>query len=318
MRPSPLAGAVLALLAGAVLSVTPAHADDGGVVVAPTDQGGVFAPPTVDVGVRTPRHPGHGGSRDGSTPGADGADSCSYTPAPDMEAWSRALPSRLPAGGTDQVDPALHLYALVCDRRPVRYVWLGPAQQATLAIPSPAELGQRAYRRLVLAVPVIRTSPAVGVPQLVRVPTWLWIDRSVWTPRRKTAAVPGLSATATARPVRITWSTGDGATVACAGPGRPFRPGTDRASAGSPDCGHTYLRPSTGEPGGVFPVTATVEWRVTWTGGGQAGTLPPLTSQTTVVLPVTESQALNDQITAPAPSAPSLGASGRPAEGSWG
>jgi hypothetical protein len=212
-----------------------------------------------------------------------------------MEAWSRGLPSRLPAGGQDQVAPDSHLYALVCDGQPVSYVWLGAGQQAALAAPSPAELGQQAYRQLVLAVPVVRTSPAVTVPQLVRVPTWLWVDPGVWAARSKTAAVPGLSATATARPVRVTWSTGDGATVVCRGPGTPFRPGVNRASAASPDCGHTYLRASASQPGGVFAVTATVEWSVSWVGGGQAGALPPLTSAATVTLRVTESQALNDE-----------------------
>jgi len=266
----------------------------GGVVVAPSDPAGVYDPPRVDVGVHTPGRPASTGSRGGGRPGGS-VSNCVYSPAPDMEAWSRALPSRLPAGGQDRVDPAAHLYALVCDGKPVSYVWLGAGQQAALAAPSPAELGQRAYRQLVLGLPVIRTSPAVAVPQLVRVPTWLWVDPDVWTPRSKTAAVPGLSATATARPVRVTWSTGDGATVVCRGPGTAFRAGVDWASGGSPDCGHTYLRASAGQPGGVFVVTATVEWSVSWAGGGQAGALPPLTSAATVTLRVTESQALNDE-----------------------
>jgi len=45
----------------------------------------------------------------------------------------------------------------------------------------------------------------------------------------------------------------------------------------------------------VFTVTATVDWSVSWSGGGQAGVLPGLTSTSAVVLRVTESQALNDQ-----------------------
>jgi hypothetical protein len=291
--------ALLATAAAGLFAATPAvfagPDPGGGVVVAPGDPGGKYGPPRVGVGVTTPGHPGADDAHPVGRTGRGSGSTCAYSPAPDLEAWSRAVPSRLPAGGQDRVDPATHLYALVCDGRPVSYVWLGAGQQAALAAPSPAELGQRAYRQLVLGLPVIRMSPAVAVPQLVRVPTWLWVDTDVWTPRSKTAAVPGLSATATARPVRVTWSTGDGARVVCRGPGTAFRAGVDRASGGSPDCGHTYLRASAGQAGGVFVVTATVEWSVSWAGGGQAGALPPLTSAATVTLRVTESQALNDE-----------------------
>jgi len=299
MRGSTLVTILLSLCAGAILAAQPALADDGGgggVVVAPGDHGGVFAPPTVDVGVHTPAQPGTNGARAaGGTGGGGSGVICSYSSAPDMEAWLRNLPSTLPSPSADKVDPKSHLYARMCDGQPVGYAWLGPGLQAAVAAPTPAGLAQRAYRQLVLALPVIRTSPAVWVPQLVRVPTWLWIDSNVWGPRSRTAAVPGLSATATARPVKVTWSTGDGSTVVCRGPGTPFRAGVDRAVAASPDCGHTYVRSSARAPGGVFTVTATIEWSVSWAGGGQAGTLPALTSTSWVLLRVTESQALNDQ-----------------------
>jgi hypothetical protein len=289
---------MVAMAAGLFAAVPAALAEpdpsgSGGVVVTPTDPGGKYGPPRVDVGVDTPGQPGTNGVRDGG--GSGSSSDCAYSPAPDMESWLRHLPSRLPSPGVDKTDPKLHLYAQTCNGQPVGYVWLGPGQQAALALPTPAELAQRAYRQLVLAVPVIHTSPAVSVPQLVRVPTWLWIDPGVWAPRSRTAAVPGLSATATARPVRVTWSTGDGSGMVCRGPGTPFRPGVDRASAASPDCGHTYLRSSASAPGGVFTLTATIDWAVSWASGEQAGTLPGLTSTSSVLLPVTESQALNDQ-----------------------
>ena len=263
-------------------------------VVTPGDHGGVFTPPTVDVGVHTPARPGAGGARDTSRSQGGSGGNCSYSAAPDMEAWSRGLPGRIFPGGQDQVDPKSHLYSLTCAGRPVSYAWLNPGQQAALAPPSPAELARQAYRQLVLAAPVIRTSPGAAVPQLVRVPTWLWVDEGVWSARSRTAAVPGLSATATARPVRVRWSMGDGVTVNCRGPGTVFRAGVNRPDGASPDCGHTYVRASAGEPGGLFRVTATVEWSVSWAGGGQAGTLPALTSVSSVTLRVTEAQALND------------------------
>lgn len=288
-------GAAVVVSAPAVTAAAdPGPGPGGGVVVTPSDPGGKYGPPAVDVGVGTPGQEAAAAGRGARGSASGGGTGCSYSAAPDLEQWSRGLPGRLSPGGRDQVDPASHLYSKVCPGQPVSYVWLTAAQAAAAALPSPEELARRAYRQLTLAVPVIRTSPAVAVPQLVRVPTWLWVDQGVWTPRSRTAAVPGLSATATARPVRVRWSMGDGDTVECRGPGTPFRAGVAQAAAASPDCGHTYLRPSAGEPGGRFPVTATVEWSVSWAGGGQAGTLPALTSTSSATLRVTEAQALND------------------------
>jgi hypothetical protein len=295
---------VLAALAAVVMAGGgPAKADDGGgVTVTPTDPQGRWNPPRVDIGVHTPGDAG--GGQPGAGPGnAVGAghrgssgrpDGCYWVADPGVEAVERGMddpPDSPPPPGT-------HLYARMCPGGVLHgWRWLTPAQAGGNPGPAvdPATLAQTAYRQLVLGVPVIRTSPAVAVPQLVRVPTWLWVDRQVWAARSRTAAVPGLSATATARPVRVSWSTGDGVTVVCRGPGTAFRAGVDRASGGSPDCGHTYLRASAGQAGGVFVVTATVQWSVSWAGGGQAGVLPPLTSAATVTLRVAESQALNDE-----------------------
>jgi hypothetical protein len=42
-------------------------------------------------------------------------------------------------------------------------------------------------------------------------------------------------------------------------------------------------------------VTATVTWEITWTGGGEQGTLPALETTSTTVFRVAESQALIEQ-----------------------
>lgn len=163
-------------------------------------------------------------------------------------------------------------------------VWMPDAQ------PSPEELAQRAYRQLRLPSPQINSSPAGA--QLVQLPSWLWLDRAGWQPISATAAVPGVSVTATATPSSVDWDMGDGATVSCPGPGTPFPEATDPQAA-SPDCGHTYRRSSQSAPGGRYPVTATVTWTVSWSGSGGAGTLPNLTTTATTTFPVAESQALN-------------------------
>ncbi|SEB46131.1 hypothetical protein SAMN04489727_1936 [Amycolatopsis tolypomycina] len=169
-------------------------------------------------------------------------------------------------------------------------VWFADGQAPGVApVPSPQQLAEQARSQLRLPSPVIASSP-VGT-QLVRLPTWLWLDRAMWQPRSAMASVPAVSVTATAIPTSVSWSTGDGATVTCTGPGTPF-PAGGAAQATSPDCGHTYQRSSAGSPGDRFPITATVSWRITWAGGGAAGAFPDLTTSAAAALRVAEAQAL--------------------------
>jgi hypothetical protein len=156
-------------------------------------------------------------------------------------------------------------------------------------VPSPAQLAEQARAQLRLPQPTIVTSPPDT--QLVGVPTWLWLDRAMWRPRSATASVPAVAVTATATPTTVSWSTGDGAAVTCAGPGTSFPTGTDPRST-SPDCGHTYQRSSAAMPAERFPMTITVSWRITWAGGGAAGTFPDMTTTAIAALRVAEAQAL--------------------------
>jgi hypothetical protein len=153
----------------------------------------------------------------------------------------------------------------------------------------PAVLAQQAVSTLNLPRPVLGLSPAAF--QVVRVPTWLWVDPVVWKPVTSTVSVPGTTVTATATPESVDWLLGDGTEVVCRGPGTPYRPGGDPAAA-SPDCGHTYLVPSAGEPGGMFAVTARIHWSVAWHGGGRQGAFPDLVSAATRGVRVVEVQAL--------------------------
>lgn len=141
--------------------------------------------------------------------------------------------------------------------------------------PTPAELGARASAQIPLDAPTVHLTPGPGKTGLVGLPTWLWVDATpaTWGPATATAAVPGLSVTATAIVDRITWTMGDGAVVTCTTPGTPYTPA--QGARPSPDCGHTYARP------GIHTVTATTHWTLTWIGGGQTGTLAA--TRTTVV-----------------------------------
>lgn len=169
-------------------------------------------------------------------------------------------------------------------------VWIPDGQAPGAALPpSPEQLAEQARSQLRLPSPVIASSPA-GT-QLVRLPTWLWLGRAMWQPQSATASVPAVSVTATATPTSVSWSMGDGSTVTCTGPGSPF-PANGNPQAASPDCGHTYQRSSAAAPGERFPTTATVSWRIAWSGAGASGTFPDMTTSGSASFRVAEAQAL--------------------------
>ncbi|MFE6158811.1 hypothetical protein ACFQ7F_07825 [Streptomyces sp. NPDC056486] len=159
------------------------------------------------------------------------------------------------------------------------------------ARPEPAVVAQQAVRELVLPDPEIRTNPDETYAQLVRVPTWMWLDRVMWKPVSQTAKVPGVSVTATAIPRSATWRMGDGKTVVCEGAGTAYSAKYE-ADSESPDCGHTYVRSSAGRPEEAFTISVTVTWDVEWHGGGEQGAIPGLHTQAQMSLRVAEAQAL--------------------------
>lgn len=150
------------------------------------------------------------------------------------------------------------------------------------ALPDPSVLAAKAESKLALVKPTVDSSPAAGLPQVVQLPTWAWLPKTQWVPVSATASVPGESVTATATPVLLSFSWGDGTSSTCQGPGTPYVAASLDASAASPTCGHTYRITSTAQPGQQFTVTATLSWQIRWAGGGQSGTLPDLTTAATV------------------------------------
>lgn len=150
----------------------------------------------------------------------------------------------------------------------------------------PQVLAQQAVDSLQLPKPRIAASPEAA--QLVKLPVWLWLEGASWESQSASASVPGLTVTANAAPVEATWEMGDGVTVTCTGPGTEWKKGMDPEAA-SPDCGHTYTQPSEDE----LKVSLTVTWEVTWSGGGESGSVPGMVTTASVSWPVTESHALN-------------------------
>ncbi|GAB3365907.1 hypothetical protein H5411_16630 [Amycolatopsis echigonensis] len=169
-------------------------------------------------------------------------------------------------------------------------IWIPDSQAPGPApLPSPAELAQAARNQLRLPSPTIAANPRRD--QLVALPTWLWLS-SGWDQQSATASVPGVSVTAVAKPTSLVWSMGDGSKVTCGSGGTPF-PAKGDPKAASPDCGHTYRTSSAGQPNNAYPVTATVHWAVSWSGAGQSGTFPDMTTTGNAAFRVAESQALN-------------------------
>ncbi|MGH9223265.1 MAG: hypothetical protein ACRD2W_05675 [Acidimicrobiales bacterium] len=155
-------------------------------------------------------------------------------------------------------------------------------------------LAREALQRTPLPAPAIRMSPQPPVPQLVGLPTYLWIDPTAWGPRTASASSGGVTSTVTAVPERVVWDMGQGDIVECSGPGRPHAPGM----VGTGACTFTYSfssARSTSSPTKAFTVTATVHWHATWTASGAAGggDLGTVERRSSVAIEVAEVQTLN-------------------------
>jgi hypothetical protein len=149
----------------------------------------------------------------------------------------------------------------------------------------PAQAAAEALAALELPTPAVAVNPPPPAAQLVGVATWLWIAN--WTVRRATATLDGVSATVTATPTQVTWTSDpDGSTVTCRGPGTPYDPSRPPDAQAS-TCTLLF------ETAGPRQVTATVTYAVTWTAStGDAGILDALTRAATVGLTVDQAQAL--------------------------
>lgn len=153
-----------------------------------------------------------------------------------------------------------------------------------------AALAADALASIGIEAPAIRTSPSAGGRLYVRIPTWLWLDQTWWRSYQATASAGRVTSTVKARPVTATWSTGDGGSVRCSGPGRAWHPGlSDEAT----DCRHTYRRSSAAQPDDTFTLKATVTLEVTWTSNtGAGGTLPVIGRSSSLDVEVGEIQAI--------------------------
>ena len=118
---------------------------------------------------------------------------------------------------------------------------------------------------------------------LVGLPVWLWTDQNelTWGPIPVSKTDGGITVNVEADAQYVVWDMGDGHVVRCDNPGTSFSGG----ATDSPTCGYRYLAPSRNEPGGVYTVTATTHWLVTWTANtGDGGTLSTDVPETTTIM----------------------------------
>ena len=165
-----------------------------------------------------------------------------------------------------------------------------PNQQGQQGEPvTPGQLAQDQFAKLPIRGPQIGIAPKQTGSGLVGLPVWLWttVNAATWGPYTATAAVPGLTVTAVARAVRITWNMGDGRQVVCRNPGTQYKPAFGNTA--SPSCGYRYARSSASQPNGAYTITGTTTWVIRWAGGGAVGVINQ-TRQTQIPVRIDELQ----------------------------
>ncbi len=96
-------------------------------------------------------------------------------------------------------------------------------------------------------------------------PVWLWTTGGTGSDS-VTESVGPLEVSISIKVDRVIWNLGDGATLRC-DKGTKWRRGTT-AGMKSPTCGHVYKAP------GRYTIEATSQWTITWSAGGESGTMP--------------------------------------------
>jgi hypothetical protein len=263
----PLKAIVIALVLVISIAISPGAASAG-------DGPSASAGPDLTVSVQSTQVVGGGGGTAPSPATGSGGGNTAGPPSPAQVTITEIACAT--AGGLAAVG--------VAGAVPSQTAPSAPAVGGAAAPPPPTSavvVATSARAQLVLPLPDAQLAPPPDVDQIVGVATWLWLSPDQWQPLSRTASVPGVSATVTARPQSITWDAGDGTSLDCAGPGLAFEPGRTAS-----DCTHVYL------DRGDVTTTITVHWQLDWTSSvGAGGSLGTVDRSTTIPLHVVEVQA---------------------------
>ncbi|MEU7583818.1 hypothetical protein AB0B50_40280 [Streptomyces sp. NPDC041068] len=165
--------------------------------------------------------------------------------------------------------------------------------------PTPEILAAYAYDKI--RVPDTKVELKPQGTSTVNLPTWIWLDKTVFKDVTVRAELPNtpLYAVTTAKPVALHLEPGteDAKTFPASGDcpvnedGSIGIPYTKGASKEDPPCGISYRRATGGEP---YQLKASVTWEISWKGTGDAkGRLPNGTFETTQDIDVQEIQSIN-------------------------
>ncbi|MFI0897038.1 hypothetical protein [Streptomyces sp. NPDC020983] len=159
---------------------------------------------------------------------------------------------------------------------------------------TPEVLAELAYNQILIPTGDATINPAGD--QGVNIPTWVWMDPTVFHPVSVTAYLPdyNVSATTTAKPVGIRiephtpYAQTYPASGNCAGTGRAWKPGAGNV----PPCGVVFLKDS---GNGTYTMDVTVRWQISWTGTGHPNptALPTGTFTSHQTVTVREIQSVN-------------------------
>ena len=141
-----------------------------------------------------------------------------------------------------------------------------------------------------IPAPTVETNPKVGDrgATLVGMDTWVWATGNTPTSVTATATAGGTTATVTAGSAGLQLSAPDGK-ASCTGFGIAWHSGM---AEGSSPCTISFNR-SSAHLGGSTPLTVKVAYSASYSGSdGSSGTLPAITTTSTVDLPVAEVQTL--------------------------
>ncbi|MFC6706496.1 hypothetical protein [Flexivirga alba] len=161
------------------------------------------------------------------------------------------------------------------------FFWSATQPDGPKAPPDPVQLAREAVAAMGLKAITIGIVPGnePGKAGLVGLPQWMWVKNptpNTFGPITKSASAAGYTVTAIGKVHRVVWNMGDGQTITCDGPGTPYTAAAGKAK--SPTCGHNEYAKQ-----GTYTVTATSYWTITWSGIGQAGTIPVTTARRTTI-----------------------------------
>ena len=183
------------------------------------------------------------------------------------------------------------------EANPDQNIWVPAGQQAPRPYISGTRLAKVAWEAVKIPAPTVETNPKVGDrgATLVGMDTWVWATGNTPTSVTATATAGSTTATITAGSSGLQLSAPDGK-ASCTGFGVAWHPGMPE---GSSPCTISFNR-SSAHLGGSTPLTIKVAYSASYTAtDGNSGTLPAITTTSTINLPVAEVQTLTTNASNP-------------------